>query len=424
MNDIDKKAPSNVTFRSLMTGKQSSGMEQLNLPIDKNKKKKQIDIPSIRFDLKLEKPSSDNFSEFNFNKLCLRTFKTMKRIDKKPHSDSLEDVNTPRLTTITKKDLSIIDGQFQIEKKRVKELLLTFRQKIILNKEMNREEADESNDAYEEDYTNDSEVVQSSKSKKKASKGLNGVDLNKFRYADFSHLGKGYDESDSFIDNSDAQDVHIPKNLVPKRGGFYINREKLKLATIDEVKKSKKSGKMDDISEQSDDESEDSEEYSESEESNDEDSEDETSSSDEEMDEDDEESESGEEDEEVGNKNIIENELTSSNSESVKATVSSSIKKIKKVIEDDEIEIKTEINLEENNDLTKNKENKIINTTDPTCINTKKRKNDAQPIEFNSQIDKVQPKITHSNGEFEEIQTNSFKKVSNVLFIHFLIILY
>ncbi|RNA33401.1 ubinuclein-1 isoform X1 [Brachionus plicatilis] len=408
MNDIQKKAPNNVTFSSLMTGKQSTGMEQLNLPIDTNKKKNQIDFPSIRFELKLERPSSDKFSEFNYNKLCLRTFKAMKRIEKKPQGD--EDSSIPRLATISKKDLSIIDGVFQIEKKKVKELLATFRNKIILSKEMDREEGDESNELEDEEDTNASEIVQNSKSKKKASKGLNGVDLNKFRYADFGHLGKGYDESDSFIDNSDAQDVHIPKNLVPKRGGFYINREKLKLATIDEVKKSKKSTKMEEVSEQSGDESENSDETSGTEDSDDEESEEETSSSDDEMDEDDEESESEEEDEEIGKKCTIENELASSNSESAKATVSESFKKIKKVVEDEEEEIKTDIIRDENSDLSKNKENKIVNPMDPISINSKKRKNETQSTEFTNPVDKVQAKITHSNGDFDEMQANTFKK--------------
>lgn len=413
MNNIQKKTSSNVTFKSLITGKQSTSMEQFNLPIETDKKKNQIEPTSIRFELKIEKPSSEKFCEFNYNKLCLRTFKAMKKIEKKSNDEISEDSNMPRLTTITKKDLSIIDDNFQIEKKRIKKLLATFRQKIILSKKMDCKDGDDSNESFDDEYTNDTEIEKSSKSKKKSSKGLNAADFKKFQYADFSHLGKGYDESDSFIDNSDAQDVHIPKNLVPKRGGFYVNSEKIKLATIDEVKKSKKAARTEEMSEQSEqDESRDSEEYSEGDESETEESDDDNSMSDEEMDEDDEETESDEEDEDVGKKNLIENELSSSNSESDKLIASGLLKKNKKVIQEEDFEVKTEIICEENNDFAKNKENKIIIDQNPNI--SKKRKNDTQSIEFNNLPDKVQAKITHSNGELNEIQVNNFKKVLNI----------
>lgn len=408
MSDIQKKAPNNVTFRSLMTGKQNSSMEQLNLPIDTNKKQNEIELTSIRFDLKIEKPSSEKFSEFNYNQLCVRTFKEMRKIQKKPKDEISEDSSIPRLT-ITKKDLPIIDGNFQIEKKKVKKLLATFRQKIILSKKMDCKDGDDSNDSFDDEYTKDTEFEKSSKSKKKSTKGLNNVDFKKFQYADFSHLGKGYDESDSFIDNSDAQDVHIPKNLVPKRGGFYVNSEKIKLATIDEVKKSKKSAKMEEMSEQSEqDDSDDSEEYSDGDESETDGSDDDSSMQDEEMDED-EETESDEEGEETEKKNLIENELTSSNSESGKVTANNVLKKVKKVVEDEDMEEKNEKICEENNDFAKNKENKVKIEQNPNI--SKKRKNDAQSIEFNNLPDKVQAKITHSNGELNEIQVNNFKKV-------------
>ena len=55
------------------------------------------------------------------------------------------------------------------------------------------------------------------------------MEMCKYRLKNFTHLGKGYDESDSFIDNSDAYDANIPKNMVPTRGGFYINGETIQL---------------------------------------------------------------------------------------------------------------------------------------------------------------------------------------------------
>lgn len=39
----------------------------------------------------------------------------------------------------------------------------------------------------------------------------------------------GYDESDSFIDNTDAYDEKLPKELQPACGGFYINSGQLDL---------------------------------------------------------------------------------------------------------------------------------------------------------------------------------------------------
>lgn len=65
------------------------------------------------------------------------------------------------------------------------------------------------------------------------------MDMYKYKLKNFANLGTGYDESDSFIDNSDAHDVNIPKNMVPTRGGFYINGETLTLRPKSDVKKSK-----------------------------------------------------------------------------------------------------------------------------------------------------------------------------------------
>ncbi|XP_069945374.1 ubinuclein-1 isoform X3 [Cherax quadricarinatus] len=49
---------------------------------------------------------------------------------------------------------------------------------------------------------------------------------------DFSTLGEGYDETDPFIDNSDAFDEVVPKHMETKHRGFYINSGELDFEVV------------------------------------------------------------------------------------------------------------------------------------------------------------------------------------------------
>ncbi|XP_077461805.1 ubinuclein-1 isoform X2 [Stigmatopora argus] len=43
------------------------------------------------------------------------------------------------------------------------------------------------------------------------------------RLQDLVDIGDGYDDEDSFIDNSEAYDEYVPSSIAPEFGGFYIN---------------------------------------------------------------------------------------------------------------------------------------------------------------------------------------------------------
>lgn len=55
----------------------------------------------------------------------------------------------------------------------------------------------------------------------------------KGRKDDYADIGMGYDESDSFIDNTDGYDEMIPPNVTTALGGFYVNSGALEFRAQD-----------------------------------------------------------------------------------------------------------------------------------------------------------------------------------------------
>ncbi|XP_076177072.1 yemanuclein isoform X2 [Ptiloglossa arizonensis] len=63
--------------------------------------------------------------------------------------------------------------------------------------------------------------------------GTSTTGRKRHKYDDYVDLGAGYDENDSFIDNTDAYDEIVPEEVTTAHGGFYINCGALEFRTAD-----------------------------------------------------------------------------------------------------------------------------------------------------------------------------------------------
>lgn len=175
------------------------------------KKKKSANLmPTIRFELKLEPPTSEKCSEFNYNKLAVKTIKIVKKKTKSCRNSGSDDVQK-KVQSIAKNDLSILSGDFFLEKCKISALLSHYRKKVILSKEeetnennlLNTDLACETNDGFDgenlngdnDDNSEDSEsslnnTVKVKKSRKKAN--VYESDNNQYKLKDFNYLGKNF----------------------------------------------------------------------------------------------------------------------------------------------------------------------------------------------------------------------------------------
>lgn len=63
--------------------------------------------------------------------------------------------------------------------------------------------------------------------------GTSTMGKKRHKYEDYVDLGAGYDENDSFIDNTDAYDEIVPEEMTTAHGGFYINCGALEFRSAD-----------------------------------------------------------------------------------------------------------------------------------------------------------------------------------------------
>lgn len=115
--------------------------------------------------------------------------------------------------------------------------------------EINLEESKSSNGYPELDYKDFLNIEEEKANEEANSSGseANEADVKKavkyyeakyqnsnYRWGDID-LGAGYDEEDSFIDNTDAYDEIVPKEITTSFGGFYVNQGRLEFKEVENI---------------------------------------------------------------------------------------------------------------------------------------------------------------------------------------------
>lgn len=75
---------------------------------------RRMQVPSIRFEVPLEKPTSETFSEFNFNRLVLKTLKTFKRKAKRAAKSSGNTNESGGAVALGKKDCEKLETNYEL----------------------------------------------------------------------------------------------------------------------------------------------------------------------------------------------------------------------------------------------------------------------------------------------------------------------
>uniref|UniRef100_A0A182P551 Hpc2-related domain-containing protein n=1 Tax=Anopheles epiroticus TaxID=199890 RepID=A0A182P551_9DIPT len=137
-------------------------------------------LQTVRLELNLFEPTADSFPEFNYAKLIHLEQKRLKKTQKKQHDDAANGfLSDPEL------DNDVARMARELERK----------------------------------YGSGSDYATKGKSARPSK-------------LDYYDRGAGYDEEDSFIDNSEAYDELIPQEIETVGGGFYINSGQLEFKQL------------------------------------------------------------------------------------------------------------------------------------------------------------------------------------------------
>jgi hypothetical protein len=183
----------------------------LNKYVDNKKRNNRLVIPTIRFNLELVKPSNGNFAEFNFNSLMVKALKISKKqlktCNEKNDIKSSSENDKLSVKLVNDTTFSLLDYPFKIDKDEIKLLLNRYLDKIALGKQLkiykeqdsisgsnnleSEEDQNTSNNSNDQETCNNTDLKKSTKNKKQINSDPNYFDSLKYKYKDFSHLGKG-----------------------------------------------------------------------------------------------------------------------------------------------------------------------------------------------------------------------------------------